>query len=180
MAAAPQTAPSAAPRAAAGRSMNLRQYAPYAVVALGVLGYVLWSRRKGSTPAPAGQTMVPTSAAAAQDSPSASDIASALADLQGSASTTPAPVTDVATPWKPPSGEKLVGSGYTSPPNSLLVTDQSGDIYQGIVSNISAGELRKAGETLYYQVLPGIFEPAKGTLRPGTSLFYKQKKVASA
>jgi hypothetical protein len=59
-----------------------------------------------------------------------------------------------------------------------LVTDQSGNTYQGIVSNISAGELKKAGETLYYQVLPGVFEPAKGTLRPGTSLFYKQKASA--
>jgi len=182
MTAAPQTAPSAAPRASSSAaSMNLRRYAPYILVGVGVLGYVIYRRRSSSTtPAAAGQTVVPTAAADAQTSPSAEDIAGALADLQGQNSTTPAPVTDVTSPWKPPSGEKLVGSGYTAPPNSLLVTDSSGDIYQGIVSNISAGELKKAGETLYYQVLPGIFEPAKGTLRPGTSLFYKQKKVASA
>ena len=184
MAAAPQTAQSApkpsAPRASSSASsMNLRRYAPYALVFVGVVGYVVWNRRRGSTPAAAGQTVVPTMAADAQTSPSAEDIAYALADLQGQPSTTPAPVTDEKTPWKAPTGEKLVGSGYTSPPNSLLVTDSSGDIYQGIVSNISAGELKKAGETLYYQVLPGIFEPAKGTLRPGTSLFYKQKRPVS-
>ena len=179
MTAAPQTAPSAAPRASSSAaSMNLRRYAPYIIVGVAVVGYVIYRRRSNSTtPAAAGQTVVPTAAADAQTSPSAEDIAGALADLQGQNSTTP--VTDVTSPWKPPTGEKLVGSGYTSPPNSLLVTDSSGDVFQGIVSNISAGELKKAGETLYYQVLPGIFEPAKGTLRTGTSLFYKQKRPVS-
>ena len=180
MAAAPQTAPSAAPRAAARRSMDFRKYAPYAVVAVGVVGYVIYRRRKTamgatSSPSPAGQTAYPTAAAEAQTSPSATDIAQALQDLQGAASTTPSASDGL---YKAPTGEKLVGSGYTAPPNSLLVTDSSGNIFQGIVSNISAGELKKAGETLYYQVLPGVFEPAKGTLRPGTSLFYKQKASA--
>ena len=173
MAAAPQTSPSTAvPRATRGRSFNIRQAAPFIIVGIGIAGYVIYRRRKGATPNAAGTTIDPTLAAQAQNSPSASDIAQQLIDLQGAASTESAASDGV---YKAPAGEKLVGSGYTAPPNSLLVKDASGATYQGITSNISAGELKKAGEQLYYQVLPGVFEPTKGALRPGTSLFYKQK-----
>ena len=185
MPAAPQTGTSStAPRPSAGRSMNNRKNLPYIIVGVGVVGYVLYTRYKAgkSTPAAAGTTVDPTAAAAAYQGSSNPDSAGSYQDMQGPDSTAPVVPDPTAspTPWKAPKGEKLVGSGYTSPPNTLLVTDSSGDIYQGIVSNISAGELKKAGEILYYQVLPGIFEPTKGRLRPGTSLFYKQKKAASA
>lgn len=175
MVAAPQTAPSstnkAAPRAGRTMSINVRQYAPYLIIGVGVIGYVIYRRRSALNPASRTIEQTPAAAAASQDSPSASDIAQQIVDLQGAASTAPAE----NGMYQAPKGEKLVGSGYTSPPNSLLVKDASGSTFQGIVSNISAGELKKAGETLYYQVLPGVFEPAKGALRPGTSLFYKQK-----
>jgi hypothetical protein len=173
MVAAPQTAQSAAPRSVRAMSFNARQLAPYAIVGVGVIAYVIYRRMSSRALNPAGRTIEQTPAAAAQDSPSASDIAQQIVDLQGAASTPPAPADNGM--YQPPKGEKLVGSGFTSPPNSLLVKDASGSTFQGIVSNISAGELKKAGEILYYQVLPGVFEPAKGTLRPGTSLFYKQK-----
>lgn len=143
------------------------RWAPYAAAGAGVLLYLVWTRRKanagtGTQPIPS----VSTSNGVDTTDYNPSDIAAMMPVMSGAASTEPAP-------YAPPTGEKRTGSGYSAAPGSAYTSDKSGAKYQAIPDPIAAAGLIKAGQKLYYQVLPGVFIPSTGPMLPGTTLFYK-------
>lgn len=131
-----------------------------------VAGVWFYRKRKAAAATPATQTAA-TPVDATGYSPS--DLGTAMSVMQppvvasvGGSTPTSSGSTPPPTPYSPPSGEQLVGSGYGPPPGSNTVVANDQHTYQAL-TQAQAQQLRSAGKNIYYQVLPGVFIPIGNT-----------------
>lgn len=169
-----------APAAPARRQGGLIQRVPTWVwVAIPVTAggvYFIWRRRQNSSvsAAPAVTPNTPTYGNPSDLTGQIYDMSGILAATTGTTGAT-ADGSNAAA-WTIPQGEKQVGSGYTLPTGTgVEVADKTGSKFRYIPNPTALQDLVKAGQAIYYQVLPGIFLTAKGqTLKPGTPMFLKE------
>ena len=143
-----------------------------------VAGIYFYRKQKAAAATPATQTAT-TPVDATGYSPS--DLGTISSVMQppvpvsvGGSTPTGTGTTPPPTPYSPPSGETLVGSGYGPPPGSNTVVANDQHTYQSLTQS-QAQQLRSAGKSIYYQVLPGVFIPIGNTqLLPNTSQWMQQ------
>lgn len=155
----------------------------WAAVALG--GYYLWKKRQAATAAAAATTSPTTSTGALSPAPAGAGSYGYFGPGVGAGGGGPVPTGATGatgSPFVAPTGEAQQGSGYGNQGNT--VTSASGQVFTNLGTWAAALPLIQAGQTLYFQPAPGVFQPATANgnlisgLGPGTPLYISQGSSA--
>jgi hypothetical protein len=135
------------------------------------VGYFLYSRNKAAK-ASASQTapVLSPQPVAAGSYGNGNDLSALLPYLQSQGN---AGGVASSAPYTPPAGEVLDQQGYYIPGSTAPISDASGNSYDWIQTPQQAQSLIASGAPLYYQPLPGIFQPYQNNGSIAAPVFVK-------